>query len=191
MHLLAPFRASRQVVEFRCDRGPRIFQAPLSHESVLEKVVDTMVQSSISFVWESWRDPVFHGDWPGNDLPADRTVTTLDELTSPLLVADWAEESTDEVGRRLRIVAQRASNAVPQHAASAEESLREFLLNGIGIELVVYQPNDTWEYIYVSRDLCAEGFDLIENRWGLLSCSEHRRCPLGISSATRSGKFPP
>ncbi|SNS90773.1 hypothetical protein SAMN05421770_10329 [Granulicella rosea] len=178
------------VTEYKNPSGPRVFAAPLNHETRRERFIASLVQSPLAIVWSSIRGG---GYWESDAGGQDRRTTLLTAETQPLLLADLADTSADDVGRRYEIAAVLRGENLPDVDIGLYMSLsvQTFLREGSGMEWLIHQPNDSLDYVFVSRSPSSATVQLLGGEWGLFDHAKLERAPIWLRSTQRYGELPP
>lgn len=194
----------RGEVRYRNNSGPDAFEAPLSHERIVTQFVATLLDSSLAWSWFS-RSNEFGEPSSDNKRIDIRPFCLLDRLNQKDLYDDMREASHDDGYGREIILVGGSSEQVSSYmgkvsscdialdsryadSGSYEELVKKLLTGLGGLEILIYNPGDTWEYLLINKPFSAEVQNLIEGKWGLLTVAKEKK-PALWAKKTWSGRW--
>jgi hypothetical protein len=191
----------RKEIHYRNMSGPDAFEAPLSHEAIIDDVVMTLLDNALEWAWYSRG----HDSSSRGVASAPYTIrpfTLLSRENSMHLRNEMADVSQmNQCGRQVIIVGGRfdqvsafvdtvsaldfISNPTLSRCKCYEDSVKRFVTGQGGLEVLIYNPGDTLEYILVNNSSCAEVNDLVEEKWGLITLAKEKRPSLWAKKTWR------
>lgn len=184
--IFANLADERKLIEYMTSTGPRVFEAPISAPDVRPLIMKSMLDSGLQITWSSERD-THRYVWQNTGEPSKRSRTLLNVSSLPFLEKDLDDSSSDGVGRRYTITA--LDDDLIRDEPHMDRIMKGFLHSGRGMEWIIYQPGDTWEYLFLTRMPSCHTNRLM-TEWGITSEAKLREPSRWVRRTLESGILP-